>query len=117
MIRSQKALLRHAQEFFLTWMVGYYDWGSVDIAPPELTPPAERRERGIGKYREKERLMFGLWEILIYSSHEKPPMGELSLRIRDRFEQHPVIVGDLDPMTWAKIGKYIRNTESQRKAS
>lgn len=117
MIRSGRALIRHAQEFFLSQLVGVYDWGDVAIDAPELCPPAERRERGIGKFQEKERLTFGPWEILIYSSHERPPIGEVSLRRRGWLDPKPVISGPLDPATWGEIGRYIRDFASQRKAS
>lgn len=113
MIRPSRMLLRHAQEFFLTHMIGVYDWGEVQVDPPDLCPPAERRERGIGKYQEKERLTFGPWEILIYSSHERPPLGEISLR-EGNFGG-VILSGPLDPATWAKIGQHIRNA-SLRKA-
>lgn len=117
MIRSHRALLRQAQAFFLSDMVGVFDWGEVQVAPPELMPPEQRRDAGVGKFREMERLSFGPWEILLCSSHEKPPLGEVSLR-EGGFSAGPLIVGPLDPATWRRIGEYIRSvTSHQRKAS
>lgn len=116
MIRSHRALLRQGQAFFLSDMVGVFEWGDVTVAPPELMPPELRRDAGVGKFKEMERLVFGQWEILICSSHEKPPLGEVSLRERG-FSEGLLIVGPLDPVTWSRIGQYIRDIASHRKAS
>lgn len=117
MIRSQRALLRHGQEFFLRHLVGVYDWGEVEVKPPEIMPVAERRDAGVGKFREMERLVFGPWEILICSSHEKPPLGEVSLR-QTEWSSEIIVVGPLDPVTWSRIASHIRSYASHnRKAS
>jgi hypothetical protein len=129
MIRTKIALLRHAQEFFRSDLLGVYSWDKdVKIDPPELRealPPnlsaPDRRRRmeareGGGKYLEKERLRFGPWEILIYSAQERGPIGEVTLRRTDGFEVRDLVAGPLDPSTWAKIGEYIRLSH-QRKAS
>lgn len=121
------ALLRHAQDFFRSDLVGLYFWDrDVRISAPELRPAIlpniDRRDRrremeareGKGKYLEQERLRFGPWEILIYSAQEKGPLGELSLR--DFASSKQLIVGPLDPATWQKIGEHIRKSH-QRKAS
>lgn len=114
MIRSHRALLRMAQSFFLSDLVGVYDWGEVDVQPPELMPAEKRRDAGVGKFRELERLVFGPWDVLVCSSHEKPPLGEVSLRLHGEL----LVTGTLDPATWASIGKCIRSHASQhRKAS
>jgi hypothetical protein len=117
MIRSHRALLRHGQEFFLRHMVGVYDWGDVLVDAPDLMPAAERRDAGVGKFRERERLVFGPWEILISSSHDKPPLGEVSLR-QTEWSTGVLVVGPLDPETWSRIATHIRNaSHSNRKAS
>lgn len=126
MIRTQFALLRHAQDFFNSDLVGLYRWDHVRIDPPEkrapLIPtlsPQERRKQqesreGGGRFLEQERLRFGPWEILLYSAQERGPLGEVTLR---DFETAQVLVtGPLDPATWKKIGERIR-TSHQRKAS
>lgn len=126
MIRSQIALLRHAQDFFASDLTGLYRWDRVKIAAPELRPvippnaPIKERRRlmeereGKGKYLEQERLHFGPWEILIYSAQERGPIGEVTLRVFDNSRE--VVTGPLDPSTWAKIGEHIRLSH-QRKAS
>lgn len=118
MIDSQTALLRHAQDFFASDLVGLYRWDRVKIAEPErrapIPPNAEYRERrrqmeereGLGKYVEQVRLLFKPWEILVYSSMEKPPLGEVMLRDFDTTEVF--VSGPLDPLTWAEIGRWIR---------
>lgn len=116
MIRSHRALLRHGQEFFLRYLVGVYGWDDVLVDAPELMPAAERRDAGVGKFRERERLVFGPWEILICSSHEKPPLGEVSLR-QTEWSGDILVVGPLDPVTWSRIGAHIRSNASTRKAS
>ena len=125
MIQSHSALLRHAQDFFRSDLVGLYSWDQVRIANAELRPALapnlsykdRRREQeqreGKGKYLEQERLIFGPWEILIYSSSEKPPVGELQLR-DDIIGHEAFIVGPLDAATWKAIGEYIRATSRRR---
>ena len=127
MIRTDSALLRHAQDFFLSDLVGLYSWDRVEIAPPELRPSIapnmeyrKRREemdarRGMGKHIEQARIMFKPWELLIYSSSERPPLGEVSLRDFDR--GIALVSGPIDASTWKKIGDWIRANSHQRKAS
>lgn len=126
MIRTQMVLLRHAQDFFNSDLVGLYRWDQVRIAPPEKRevlapnlPPVERRKQieareGGGKYLEQERLRFGPWEILLYSAQERGPLGEVSLRDFDTARE--LVTGPLDSATWKKIGERIRLSH-QRKAS
>ena len=128
MIRSEAALLRHAQDFFLSDLVGLYSWGDVNIAPPEVRPGIppnvdyrERRKQmeariGMGKYYEQVRICFKPWELLIYSSNERPPLGEVTLR---EFDSSQVLVdGPLDAATWKLIALRIREDPlHQRKAS
>ena len=129
MIRSQIALLRHAQDFFRSHLVGLYSWDKdVRIDPPELRqvlapnlPFRERRRQmeareGGGKYLEQERLRFGPWEILIYSAQERGPLGEVTLRRTGGIEVRDLVTGPLDPATWARIGEHIRQSH-QRIAS
>lgn len=127
MIRTQMALLRHAQDFFNSDLVGLYRWDRVAIDPPEKRqalapnlPPVERRKQmeareGGGKYVERERLRFGDWEILLYSAQERGPLGEVTLRQAGGVEVRDLVTGPLDPATWRKIGDYI--LAHQRKAS
>ena len=125
MIRTSAMLLRIAQEFFRTDMVGLYGWDrDVRISAPELREPIpsnidriERRRlmaarEGLGKYLEHERLAFGPWEILIYSAAERGPLGEVSLRLDGAVE----VTGPLDAATWRRIGERIRHA-GQRRAS
>lgn len=127
MIRSQIALLRHAQDFFRSDLVGLYSWDIVKIGErelrPAIAPNASYRDRkremeareGKGKYFERERLTFDPWEILIYSAQERPPLGEVSLR--RALDGSVLVTGPLDPATWSQIGKWIRSASHQRKAS
>lgn len=127
MIDSQTALLRHAQDFFASDLVGLYRWDRVRIGEPErrpgIPPNVDYRERrrqmeerqGLGKYVEQVRLLFKPWEILIYSSMEKPPLGEVLLRDYDSTEI--MVSGPLDPLTWAEIGKWIRTNNSASEGS
>ena len=126
MIRSDSALLRHIQDFFLSDLVGLYRWDRVQIAAPErreAIPPnigfRERRKmmeqrEGLGRYLEQARVRFDPWEILVYSSMERPPLGEVVLRVFH--DGTPLITGPLDPATWNKIGEYLRQHQN-RKAS
>lgn len=128
MIRSHTALLRIAQDFFLSDLVGFYRWPEVKLGEPELRPSVpstlsyrdrraamEARE-GRGKYLEQERLIFGPWEILIYSSVERGPLGEVILRDALDIRSPELVSGPLDPATWSRIGQFIRS-QHQRKAS
>lgn len=128
MIRSESALLRHAQDFFLSDLVGLYSWDVVKIAAPDMRDPIppnvdyrERRKQmdarsGLGRYIERVRICFKPWELLIYSSAERPPLGEVALRL---FEDGSVLVdGPLDASTWKLIALRIREENlHQRKAS
>ncbi len=126
MIRSHSALLRHAQDFFASDLVGLYRWDAVKIADPERRPSipgnTEYRARrqimqdreGLGRDIEQVRICFKPWEILIYSSMEKPPLGEVQLRDFDRAQV--LVSGPLDPATWAEIAKWIKSHQ-QRIAS
>jgi len=128
MIRSDAALLRHAQDFFLSDLVGLYSWGDVKIAPPEerpgIPPNVDYRERrkqmearmGMGRHVEQARIVFKPWELLIYSSNERPPLGEVSLREAD-INGGVLVSGPLDASTWKLIALRIRETLHQRKAS
>lgn len=129
MIRTGAALLRMAQDFFRTELVGVYSFDKdVRIEAQERREPIpanlpfrERRRvmeerEGRGKWIEKERLLFGPWQILIYSAAEKGPLGEVSLRASGAVDGEPLVVGPLDPATWAKIGEVIR-VKSSRLAS
>jgi len=111
------ALLRHAQDFFRSDLLGLYSWDQVRIANPEVAPPIasdaslrDRREQQYkreGKYLGQARLIFGNWEILIYSPNERPPLGEVILRPNEI--GGPVLVsGPIDSETWVAIGKRIR---------
>lgn len=126
MIRSDSALLRHIQDFFLSDLVGLYRWDRVLIAAPERREaiPAnigfrERRRKmeereGLGRYLEQARVCFKPWELIVYSSMERPPLGEVVLR--DLNDAVPLVSGPLDPATWGKIGEYLRQHQN-RKAS
>lgn len=131
MIRTQMALLRHAQDFFRSDLVGIYTWDrDVRIDPPELRPVIppnlnrlERRRQmaereGTGKWLEKERLCFGgEWEILIYSAAERGPVGEVTLRRSSGLEIKDLVTGPIDPSTWTKIGEHIRLSHQRKIAS
>jgi hypothetical protein len=129
MIRSDSALLRHAQDFFLSDLVGLYTWGDVRIAPPEvrpgIPPNVDYRERrrqmesrvGMGRNVEQARIVFKPWELLIYSSNERPPLGEVSLREADNINGGVLVSGPIDAATWKKIGEWIRSSHGNRRAS
>lgn len=129
MIRSDSALLRHAQDFFLSDLVGLYTWDMVKVAPPEarpgIPPNVDYRERrkqmesrvGMGRNLEQARIVFKPWELLIYSSNERPPLGEVSLREADNINGSVLVSGPIDAATWAKIGNWIRSSHGNRRAS
>jgi len=129
MIHPHASLLRHAQDFFRSDLLGLYTWDQVKIANPELAPPIapdisvrERREEQYkreGKYIGQARLIFGPWEILIYSPNEKPPLGEVQLR-SSAIGGEVFVTGPLDAATWTVAGTCIRSECSllhHRKAS
>ncbi len=113
MIHPHEALLRHAQDFFRSDLIGLYRWDNVQIGDLDPVPSENRRERHQGRYYEQARLVFGPWEILLYSSTEKPPLGEVQLR--DNAVGGAVHVsGSLDAATWGQIAKRIRAGNRQR---
>lgn len=125
MIRSDSALLRHAQDFFLSDLVGLYSWGDVKVAPPEerpgIPPNVDYRERrkqmearaGMGRHIEQARIVFKPWELLIYSSNERPPLGEVTLREAD-INGGVLVSGPIDAVTWKKIGERIKESHHGR---
>lgn len=123
MIHPHAALLRHAQDFFRSDLLGLYSWDQVRIANPELAPPIapdaplrDRREaqfRREGKYLGQARLIFGIWEILIYSPNDRPPLGEVVLRPNE-IGGSVLVSGPLDSATWAEIGQKIRKEAKMR---
>ena len=123
MIRPHESLLRHAQDFFRSDLLGIYSWDQVRIAAPEKPPTiaaeaplkARRDEqyRREGRYVGVARLIFGPWEILIYSPNEKPPLGEVLLRPNE-IGGETLVSGPIDAATWAAIGKRIRSESRLR---
>jgi hypothetical protein len=108
MIRSHSALMRMAQDFFARELAGRYAFdNNVKLRDPELVPDKQRREERQGRYRECVWLSFGPWEIGIFSSQEKPPLGELILR-GNEIGAADVVSGPLDPATWSKIASEIK---------
>jgi len=123
MIHPHSALLRHAQDFFRSDLLGLYSWDRVQITSPELAPPiaAEAslrdrraaRDRREGRYLGQARLIFGNWEILIYSPNERPPLGEVVLRPNE-IGGAVLVSGPIDAATWAEIGQKIRKEAKMR---
>jgi len=121
--------MRQAREFFRAELTGLY---SFDEAPAEFSgdrsrhvrvvdEPQEisakdRRELGVGRWRETVRLVFGPWEIFIRSTNDAPPLGEVSLiDAGDVSGRKPLVSGPLDPLTWTKIGTWIKSRSHQRR--
>lgn len=116
MIRAHSALMRMAREFFARELVGLYSFDTnVRLRDAEMVPDKERREERQGKYRECVWLSFSPWEIGIFSSQEKPPLGQLTLR-RDGIDGEVLVDGPLDPAIWDKVASVIRSgMQHQRK--
>ena len=123
MIRPHESLLRHAQDFFRSDLLGLYSWDQVRIANPEVAPAIAseasvrtRRDAQYqreGRYLGQARLIFGPWEILIYSPNEKPPLGEVILRPNE-IGRSILVSGPIDAATWEQIGKVIRSSIKRR---
>lgn len=123
MIHPHSALLRHAQDFFRSDLLGLYSWDQVRIANPELAAPIpaeaslhDRRaaqDKREGRYIGQARLIFGTWEILIYSPNERPPLGEVILRPNE-IGGPALVSGPIDSATWAEIGQKIRKEAKMR---
>jgi hypothetical protein len=109
MIRAHSALMRMAREFFARELAGLYSFDvNVKLRDPEMVPDKERREERQGKYRECVWLSFSPWEIGIFSSQEKPPLGQLVLR-RAGIDGETVVNGPLDPLVWDNVAAVIRS--------
>jgi hypothetical protein len=117
MIRAQAALMRQAQEFFRAQLVGRYSFDEVRVVGDrEEVPADQRREGGMGRYRECVRLVFGPWELFIRSPADEPPLGEVLLIDAGDPARRPVLVsGPLDAGTWMKIGNWIKSPKHQRR--
>lgn len=121
MIRANLALFRQAQEMFRAHLVGVFSWEQVEFSPRTkrlVKPMADmsrrerrnaRRDRPEGKYEQEVRLQFGIWEILIQSPADHPPLGNVVLTGAAE------VSGPLDPATWDRIGQTIKQkTEELR---
>lgn len=119
MIRTNDALLRQAREFFAANFAGRF---SLTLLPPEENPEVDGRRMlfadktvpADSRFREMVRVTFCGWELILVSSAERPPMGELVLRSQN-LPGAPVVVGPLDAATWQKIRDEIVKTSNATK--
>jgi hypothetical protein len=115
MIRARAALLRQAQDFFQSYLLGLYRWDETRIAAPEKNEVPEpainargrkrRPERPEGKFHATVEIEFGIWRLKIEGPNEHPPLGWLKL------DGHGELEGPLDAAVWRLFGEHIRKQE------
>lgn len=113
MIRSARnSLSRHLPIFFDTELRGLYRYDDAQKLPPESAPHPEGmsalRRPPYGKYRELVEIRFGPYDLSVFSSNERPPLGEVVLIYADG-----EISGPIDQATWQRLGAFIRNREQR----
>lgn len=101
-IRQEAVLARIAREFFETELRGIISLGETQMleAPLEKKIPGRRQLP-----RELLELDFPPYRLVIKSSNEAPPLGEVELEI----DGTGTGKATLDAATWATIGKIIRD--------
>lgn len=121
MIRVHDALIRQAREFFAAYLATAYPWSAVRVMPIEENPEIEGRRMTFAnnkvpadsRYREMVRLLFNPWELVLVSSNEHPPLGEISLR-GDTMQV--IVSGPIAPETWDKVaGEILKTSKPARK--
>lgn len=119
-MRPGAALARQAREFFFANLVGVYNWDNVKISPPEEHPEHDGRRvltrdskiLADSKHREMVRIVFRPWELLISSSEEHPPCGQIVLRFGD-VAPLEVVSGPIDQETWLRVRAAILDNQTR----
>lgn len=111
MISARKRLMTAAREFFELELCGTVRWDQVAHHPPELSQPLPNGRRNpLGKFRERVAMDFGPFRLEVASSEDAPPLGQIKL-----FERgEPRAEGPIDPVTWAKVGRAIKEQHCGR---
>jgi hypothetical protein len=106
MISARRHLLGFARALFEKELCGLYSWDDVRHHEPEKAAPADHGRRNpLGKYRECCMMSFGNFRLEVASSEECPPLGRARLYDDGNLRAE----GQLDTMTWAKIGRAIKD--------
>lgn len=106
MISARRHLLGFARELFERELCGLYLWDDVRHHEPERAELlAHGRRNPLGKYRECVVMSFGDFRLEVASSEEAPPLGRV--RLYDNSDLRAE--GPLDTMTWARIGRAIKD--------
>lgn len=103
MIQARAALYGHLRTFIereLSDLVAY-DALRHGPADPEFLP--DGRPAGRNRFRERIRVMFGEYDLLMESTTEAPPLGRITL-----YWPGGSIEGPLDSATWRKIADHIK---------
>jgi len=104
-ISARRHLLGFARELFEKELCGLYSWDDMRHHEPERSEPAEHGRRNpLGKYRECVVMSFGKFRLEVYSSEAAPPLGWI--RLND--DRDLRAEGPLDILTWAAIGRVVK---------
>lgn len=100
-IRQEAVLIRLAREFFETQLLGIISLGETTIAEASLEKKIPGRRQ---LPREVLEIDFPPYRLVVKSSNEAPPLGEVELEVNGAGTGK----GTLDTATWATLGKIIR---------
>jgi hypothetical protein len=108
MIRARLALLRQAQEYFHSLLLGIVDWDDVTVDKP-IPVPAVNGNRDQGKVKDLVIAHFGVFRMEMTGPFENElwPLGRVEVI---RGAKH--ICGPLDAMTWVRIAEFIKQQKA-----
>jgi hypothetical protein len=104
MISARHALLRQAQEYFHTYLLGVIKWDDVVVDKPIPIPPV-KGNREQGKFKDIVVAHFDGFRMELISPFESEewPLGRVRIvRGNDLFQ------GPLDAASWALVANFIK---------
>ena len=104
MISERLALLRQAQEYFHTLLLGIINWDDVKVDKP-IPIPAVKGQRDQGKVRDLVVAHFNGFRMEIMGPFEddRYPMGHVIVS-----HAGSSMEGPLDAVTWMNIARFIK---------
>lgn len=104
MINTRHALLRQAQEYFHTYLLGTVPWDKVIVDKP-IPIPSVRGNREQGKFKDLVVAHFDGFrmEILGPFEDDKWPIGRVKVSHGGSYFE-----GTLDALSWARAAEFIK---------
>lgn len=109
MISERLALLRQAQDYFHSLLLGVVNWDDVVVDKPIPIPPV-RGQREQGKVKDLVVAHFNGFRMELAGPFEDEdwPLGKVKVSRGGRS-----IEGRLDPVVWMKVAAFIKEQKTQ----